>query len=94
MGLFDYPDELETIKKIKREKRRVYLAKWLGRPIGTWGGVRKGAGRRKDPNAKPRAKSVTVFLKINSLQEKLLVELGEGVLTNGVMACIKAHIGG
>ena len=91
MGLFDYPDELETIKLIKRQKRREYMEKWLGRPLGTWGGVRPNSGRPRDPNAK-RVKAVGFRLNLTSLEQKLLTDMGNGNIYEGLKACIKEQL--
>jgi len=64
------------------------MAKWLGRPIGEWGGKRKGAGRFKKI-----IWDVEVRLQLNKFQKKLLEELGKGNARDGILELIKEKIG-
>lgn len=69
---FQYPDKPpEWFAEIKREKRRAYMEKYLGRPIGKHGGYRKGAGRKKE---KPYTHLVGVQL--TRIQVMLLEDKG------------------
>lgn len=88
----DYPEPFkppitEDKKEEIREKRRQYRAKKLGRPIGKHGGYRKGAGR-------PRTRTYTnrVYVTLDRIQTKILMDLGEGNLSKGVQKMIERHI--
>ena len=71
----------------QREARRSKRAKKLGRSIGKHGGRRVGAGR-------PQIKvfDYTVGINVSSLQYKMLMEMGNGDLSDGVIALIKEYI--
>ena len=58
-------------------------------PRNTWGGKRKGAGRKpwKKVEEKP-SEGLTVQLKLNNIQVMLLKELGNGSLDAGVQALV------
>lgn len=58
-------------------------------PRNTWGGKRKGAGRKpwKKAQEKP-SQGLTVQLKLNNIQVMLLKELGNGSLDDGVQALV------
>jgi hypothetical protein len=58
-------------------------------PRNTWGGKRKGAGRKpwKKDQEKP-SQGLTVQLKLNNIQVMLLKELGNGSLDDGVQALV------
>lgn len=92
MSTFDdpfeqYPDKPpEWFSEIKRAKLRAKREKKLGRPVGTWGGRRKGAGR-------PKEKEDTPFdLVLNSLQRRMLLELGNGNLNKGIQVLIDQNL--
>jgi len=70
-------------REIRREKRE----KKLGRPVGLWGGSRVGAGRPK-----VRLFDYMVGINVSSLQYKMLMEMGNGDLSNGIDALIKEYI--
>lgn len=89
---FDYPqafkapkteEQLEDIK----EKRRAYRAKRLGRPVGKHGGYRKGSGRKRT-----REWTHKIMVVLDSMQVKLLEDLGKGDLHRGVQRLIEQHI--
>jgi len=85
---FNYPEgPPEWFKELQREKRRAYRAKKLGRPIGTWGGYRRGAGR-------PREKDYThtVNLNLNTIQVSALLDMGEGDIRKGLEALINRYM--
>lgn len=91
---FDYPEPFkapvtEEKQDELREKRRAYRAKKLGRPIGKHGGYRKNAGRKRTREWTHRA-----YLVLDRIQVKLLEDLGNGDLSNGVQALIERHIDG
>ena len=76
----------EFIKQIEREKRRAARAKRLGRPIGTWGGRRKGAGTKKK-----RDYTHEVRLNLNRIQVQILEGMGNGSIRDGIQALINEH---
>ena len=73
----------DWLKEIEREKRRAARSKRLGRPIGTWGGRRKGAG-----NKKTRDWTHEVRLNLTRIQVQILEDMGKGVLRDGIQALI------
>jgi hypothetical protein len=74
----------------QREHRRKVREKRIGRPIGTWGGKRPGAGVKKKTEG-PKYSNL-VALNLNSIQKKVLIEMGEGNLELGVQKLINQHI--
>ena len=89
---FDYPEPFKPQKTAEQretlaEKRRVYRAKKLGRSIGKHGGYRKGAGRKR-----VRPWTHQVFLELQNIQLKLLLELGNGDLNKGVQKLVETHV--
>ena len=66
--------------KQKREQR-------LGRPLGEWGGKRKGSGRPKVVPFNHVAK-----LNLNDLQKKVLKDMGEGSISAGIQALINENM--
>lgn len=91
---FDYPEpfkppKTEEQQDEEKEKRRAARAKKLGRPIGNHGGYRKGSGRKRTREWTHRA-----YLVLDRIQVKLLEDLGNGDLSNGVQALIWRHIDG
>ena len=85
-NLFAYEKPEWLILK-QREARRAQREKKLGRTVGKWGGRRAGAGRPM-----VREFDYTVGINISSLQYKMLMEMGNGNLGDGVVALIKEHI--
>ena len=83
---FQYEKPQWIVEK-EREKRRAARARRLGRPIGKWGGYRKGAGRKRE-----RKYDHMVGININRIQEQILREMGNGDLSAGVVALINEHI--
>ncbi len=88
----NYPEEFkppisDDKKEEIREKRRAYRAKKLGRPIGKHGGYRKGAGRKRIREWTHRA-----YLNLDRIQVKLLEDLGNGDLSNGVQVLIERNL--
>jgi len=91
---FDYPEPFKPQQQPEkkadlREKRRAYRAKKLGRAIGQHGGYRPGAGR-------PRVRSYThiAYVLLDSIQVKLLQELGQGDVNKGIQAAIERYTDG
>jgi len=76
----------DWLKEIEREKRRAARSKRLGRPIGTWGGRRKGAG-----NKKTRDWTHEVKVNLSRIQTQILEDMGKGVLRDGIQALINEH---
>ena len=74
----------------QREHNRQLREKRLGRPIGTWGGKRQGAGLKKKTE-EPKYTNL-VALTLNSIQKQVLIEMGNGDLDAGVQTLINQHI--
>ena len=73
-------------KERKREYRRQWWAKKLGREIGEWGGKREGAGR-------PKNKVQENFnLNLNNIQRMNLKEIGDGSIERGIQRLIDRHV--
>ena len=84
---FDYSDQPpEWFTELTRAKRRSKRAAKLGRPIGTWGGRRPGAGRPKEKTEEPGT------FTLNPLQKKMLAEMGDGDINKGIQALIDQHL--
>lgn len=91
---FDYPEpfkasQLPEKQEDLREKRRAYRSKKLGRPIGKHGGYRPGAGRPKVRTYTHRA-----YINLDSIQVKLLEDLGQGDINKGIQAAIERYTDG
>tara|TARA_R110000823_G_scaffold195184_1_gene326497 strand:+ start:453 stop:731 length:279 start_codon:yes stop_codon:yes gene_type:complete len=84
---FVYEEKPEWLVLKLREARRTQREKKLGRTVGKWGGNRVGAGR-------PRVKlfDYTVGINVSKLQHKMLLEMGNGDLSDGVIALIREYI--
>jgi hypothetical protein len=84
---FVYPEGTPDWKKEKkREYRRQWWAKKLGREIGEWGGKREGAGRPKNKVQE------NYNLKMNNIQRLNLKELGDGSIERGIQRLIDRHV--
>lgn len=83
---FQYEKPQWLVEK-EREQRRAARARRLGRPVGKWGGARKGAGRKR-----LRVYDYMVGININRIQEQVLRDMGNGDLSAGVVALINEHI--
>lgn len=88
---YDYPEPFKASAQPEKkaelaEKRRAYRAKKLGRSIGKHGGYRPGAGR-------PRVRSYThrIYVTLDSIQVKLLEDLGQGDVNKGIQAVIERY---
>lgn len=77
----------DFLREIEREKRKAYRAKYLGRPIGEWGGKRAGAGR---PRVNDWNMEVKLFL--TKFQVKVLEDMGKGSLSKGIEALVKENM--
>ena len=73
------PEALAEAWEIMEQRRKEALSKKLGRPIGTWGGKRKGAGKPRTLTYNTVAK-----LELNSIQKKVLAEMGDGNIDKGI----------
>jgi hypothetical protein len=73
------PEALAEAWEIMEQRRKEALSKKLGRPIGTWGGKRKGAGKPRTLTYNTVAK-----LELNSIQKKVLTEMGDGSIDKGI----------
>ena len=84
---FVYPEGTPQWKKErKREYRRQWWAKKLGREIGEWGGKREGAGR-------PKNKVQENFnLNLNNIQRMNLKEIGDGSIERGSQRLLDRHV--
>ena len=74
----------------QREHNRQLREKRLGRPVGTWGGKRNGAGIKK--KTEEIKYTNLVALTLNSIQKQVLIEMGKGDLDIGVQNLINEHI--
>ena len=84
---FVYPEGTPQWKKErKREYRRQWWAKKLGREIGEWGGKREGAGR-------PKNKVKENFnLNLNNIQRMNLKEIGDGSIERVIQRLIDKNV--
>ena len=73
------PEVLEKAWEIMEQRRKEALSKKLGRPVLDWGGKRKGAGR---PRYLPY--NTIVKIELNSIQKKVLTEMGDGSIDKGI----------
>jgi hypothetical protein len=73
------PEALAEAWEIMEQRRKEALSKKLGRTVGTWGGKRKGAGKPRTLTYNTVAK-----LELNSVQKKMLTEMGDGNLDKGI----------
>lgn len=83
---FDYPDEKEA-QELVRLRKRALLEQKLGVALPTWGGARKGAGRKRGPNRMHFFK-----IRLDNIQEKLLAELGDGDIRQGLIKLIERNL--
>jgi hypothetical protein len=72
-------DVLAKVWADMEQRRKDALSQKLGRPIGTWGGKRKGAGKPRQLTYNTVAK-----LELNTIQKKMLKEMGDGDLDKGI----------
>ncbi|NBU23974.1 MAG: hypothetical protein EBS38_08780 [Actinobacteria bacterium] len=54
-----------------------------------WGGKRPGAGR---PRKHPKEQPPEIQLELNSIQKKVLLEMGDGDLSRGIQKLIEMHL--
>jgi hypothetical protein len=81
------PEALAEAWEIMEKRRKEELSKKMGRPVGTWGGKRKGAGKPRTLTYNTVAK-----LELNSIQKKVLTEMGNGILDAGIEKLINEHM--
>jgi hypothetical protein len=82
---FVYPDNPDWLILKKRELRRQYMERYLGRPIGKHGGYRPGAGRKKYKKFTHEVK-----VNLNNIQVMLLEEMGG--IEVGIQKLIEEHL--
>jgi hypothetical protein len=73
------PEALAEAWEIMEQRRKKAMSEKLGRPVGTWGGKRKGAGKPRTLTYNTVAK-----LELNSIQKKVLTEMGDGSIDKGI----------
>lgn len=83
---FDYPSE-EELRERARLRKRELIEEKTGIPVATWGGYRKGAGRKPGPT-----KMHFFRIRLDRVQEKLLAELGEGNPEKGLIKLIERNL--
>lgn len=86
----DYNRPNEWLKAIKREQSKKARERRLGRPLGTWGGKRSGAGRKPQIGPKP-THNYEAKLNLNNIQRESLAELGNGDIDKGIQSFIDKH---
>ena len=79
------PEALAEAWQIIEKRRKEEKSKKLGRTIGDWGGTRPGSFGKK-PGVKTY--NTVVKLEINSVQKKMLMEMGDGSVDIGVQKLI------
>lgn len=81
------PDAIAEAWQIIERRRKEEMSKKLGREIGTWGGEREGGFGKK---IKPY--NTVVKLQLNSVQQKILTEMGEGNVAKGIEKLINENM--
>lgn len=81
------PDAIAEAWQIIERRRKEEMSKKLGREIGTWGGEREGGFGKKN---KPY--NTVVKLQLNSVQQKILTEMGEGNVAKGIEKLINENM--
>jgi hypothetical protein len=71
----------------EREKRKKQREKRIGRPVGTWGGKREGAGLKKKKEYTHLAR-----LNITNVQYQILSDMGKGDFEAGINKLIDEEI--
>ena len=75
--------DFEIVDKINQKSKKPWW--YTGVRDENWGGRRPGAGR-------PRTKfGVPVLLDINTIQQRLLIEYGEGDINKGILRLINEN---
>ena len=75
--------DFEIVDKINQKSKKPWW--YTGVRDDNWGGRRKGAGR-------PRTKfGVPVLLDINTIQQRLLIEYGDGDINKGILRLINEN---
>ena len=84
----DIPEwRLEQIWQDIQKKHKEERSKKLGRPVLDWGGRRPNSGRKK------QIKTHVVFkLELNKVQQKVLAEMGEGSIEQGILKLINENM--
>lgn len=81
------PDALAEAWQIIEKRRKEEMSKKLGRQIGTWGGEREGGFGKK---SKPY--NTVIKLQLNSVQQKILTEMGDGNIAQGIEKLINENM--
>jgi hypothetical protein len=77
----------------KYHKRPDHFKESFVGPRNTWGGARRGAGRKPWKKIEEKTTDgLTVQLKLNNIQVMLLKEMGNGSLDAGVQALIEKEM--
>ena len=77
----------------KYHKRPEHFKESFVGPRNTWGGARRGAGRKPWKKVEEKTTDgLTVQLKLNNIQVMLLKEMGNGSLDAGVQALIEKEM--
>ena len=77
----------------KYHKKPAHFYETFVGPRNTWGGARKGAGRKPWKKVEKKSENLlTVELNLNNIQILLLKELGNGSLNAGVQALIEKEM--
>lgn len=77
------PEALAEAWQIIEKRRKDDLSQKLGRPVGTWGGRREGGfGKQLRPY------NTVVKIELNSVQKKILTEMGDGNIDKGIQKLI------
>lgn len=81
-------EQLEAVlKQLKLEEKQKREAK-LGRKLGQWGGRRPNAGRPVERTHY----NVTAKLTLTPVQKKILAEMGEGSISEGLQKLISEYM--
>lgn len=73
----------------EKEKEAIRKHKEIKNDGRTWGGYRLGAGR---PPKKRSLEGLTIGLKLNTIQELSLKEMGNGDIQRGVQALVDKYL--
>lgn len=84
--------EKESDYEKYHKKPQHFLDTFVG-PKNTWGGYRRGSGRKKVKKDENNPLDLlTIGLKLNRIQTLSLQEMGEGDIQKGVQALIDLHL--
>jgi hypothetical protein len=87
----DFKEKESDYEKYHKKPEHFYET-FVG-PRNTWGGARRGAGRKPWKKVEEKTtEGLTVQLKLNRIQLMLLKEMGNGSLDAGVQALIEKEM--